>query len=98
LFDFNNFTDFEAGQSEALAVLFDPTSTGFFDEVIDLAGVGHNASGYSENLPATLTLEARVTSSVPTPEPGTLAILGTALVGLAGFRRRRAARSDAREE
>ena len=88
---YDDFTDFAAGQSEALSVMFDPTSTGLFEEVIDLAGIGHNASGYSESLPATLTLEARVTSSVPTPEPGTLAILGTALAGLAGVRRRRAA-------
>ena len=72
---FDNFLNFAAGQSEALSVMFDPTTTGSFDEVIDLAGIGHNASGYSESLPATLTLEARVTSAVPTPEPGTLAIL-----------------------
>jgi len=95
---FDDFTDFDAGQSEALSVMFDPTMTGSFDEVIDLAGIGHNASGYSESLPATLTLEARVTSSVPTPEPGTLVILATALAGLAGVRRRRARRSDARDE
>jgi MYXO-CTERM domain-containing protein len=38
------------------------------------------------------------TSTVPTPEPGTLAIPATALAGLAGVRRQHAMRSGARDE
>ena len=62
---------------------FDPKlGLGGFDEIITLNGRGHNASGFSEDLPP-LTLELRAFIQPPgsaVPEPATLVLVLTGIV------------------
>ncbi len=95
---FNGFSGLAAGMEETgLVVGFNTASSGMFSEVIDLHGVGSNASGYSGAVADTfLTIEGTVSPSTgsgggggtPVPEPGTLALLASGLAAVFGLRRR----------
>ena len=90
---FGNFSGIGAGQSlNGLSVAFNTSTLGTFDDIITLALTGYNESGYSGGLSSiTLELKGHVYSNggqQPVPEPTTMLLLGSGLIGLAGFRKR----------
>ncbi len=86
------FTGLGAGQTTGpLSVSFGTTMAGLFSDVITLFATGSNSSGYSGAVPSvTLTLRGNVLAAggAPVPEPGSLAVLGSAIAGLLALRRR----------
>ena len=72
-------------------IFFDTSSLGDFTEVLSFDVESSNSSGYDQVIGnVTLTLEGSVSSSIPTPEPGTITVLASGL-GMLFFvvRRRR---------
>ena len=95
---FDTFAGYAAGQTTGpLGISFGTGSLGAFTDTITLAGIGSNDSGYSGAVAdTTLTLRGTVVAAggggggtTPVPEPGTLAVLGSAVAALFAFRRRR---------
>jgi hypothetical protein len=62
-------------------VTFAPTEVGFYDAFL---WVMHNAPGIDSYMP----LQGSGVAEVPIPEPTTMLLLGSGLIGLAGFRRK----------
>jgi hypothetical protein len=61
-------------------IFFDTSSLGDFTEVLNFDVESSNSSGYDQMIGnVTLTLEGSVSSSIPTPEPGTMTLLGSGL-------------------
>ena len=90
---FNTFANLDAGQAASgLDIGFDPTMLGSVNDTIILTAIGHNASGYSDTHDLTLILKANVVSA-SVPEPGSLALVGIALIALVTVRRRAARQS-----
>ncbi|HYP68750.1 MAG TPA: choice-of-anchor D domain-containing protein, partial [Thiobacillaceae bacterium] len=84
---FNNFADLGAGDAAALEIGFDPTLLGLVSDTITLSAFGHNASGFvGDTQVLTLILKANVVAE-SVPEPGSLALVGIALLALAIIRR-----------
>ena len=95
---FGSVQDLAPGQQvTGLEIAFDTTllGPGLFDQLITLQGIGHNASGFSEDLGVfTLELHGRILergSSVPEPSSFALLLLGVLGCGVL-MRRRRLAR------
>ncbi|WP_210208805.1 beta strand repeat-containing protein [Roseiarcus fermentans] len=91
---FDAFSGVAGGDGySALSIGFDPTTGGFFTEVVTLDASSDNTAGLGSTAlgPITLTIEANVQQAVP--EPSTWAMMGLGLLGLgfAGARSRRKA-------
>jgi hypothetical protein len=85
---FDSFTGLTAGASHALSVSFDPLVGGLFEQVVRINLFGQNASGFLGGLGAfNVTLKGIVTPST-VPVPPAMWLLGSALFGLVGVRRR----------
>ncbi len=87
-------SDLQGGDSQSgFDIGFDPTNLGHFDELL-----AFNVESINNNFDqtigqVTLTLEGDVVSSVPVPEPGTLALVLSGL-GMLGFAYRRRSRPE----
>ena len=87
--DFTSFNALQAGDGRSLTVGFNPLVTGLFEQVVRINLFGENASGYRGNLGTfELTLRADVQA---VPVPAAVWLLGSALAGIAGLRRRKLA-------
>ena len=89
-FGLTGFGTFEilAGDSHALSISFNPLTAGLFDDLISLNLFGFNASGFDQQLGSfKLNLQGNILPSA-VPLPAGVWLLGSALVGLVGARRR----------
>jgi hypothetical protein len=84
---FDVFTGLDAGSSTGeLSITFDPTTLGFYDEMLTLSAFGYNASGFEQEFAIILKIQAGV---APIPEPGTLTLLFAGVLALTFVARRR---------
>ncbi len=89
--DFTSFNGLEAGNGRTMSVGFNPLVAGLFEQVVRINLFGENASGFKGSLGTfELSLRANVQASA-IPVPGAVWLLGSALVGMAGLRRRKVA-------
>lgn len=78
-----------AGDSQNLSVVLDTLLAGTFQDVFTLSLFSSNASGFDQQIASySVTLKGTVTPAV-VPVPGAVWMLGSALAGLVGVRRRR---------
>ncbi|MBI3344269.1 MAG: choice-of-anchor D domain-containing protein [Gammaproteobacteria bacterium] len=93
---FGSFSNLAAGQGNGgMSVGFNPTALGSFSDDIQLASLGHNASGYSDALQdIQLRVQGNVVAGSPgtVPEPGTWALLALGCFMLTLMRMRRGVR------
>ena len=88
---FENFTGLAAGANHALSVSFDPLLAGLFERVVQINLFGTNGSGFNGGLGTfNVTFKGAVSPSA-VPVPAAVWLLGSALFGLVGVRRRTAA-------
>jgi hypothetical protein len=85
---FGDFSGLGAGGTDTgLSVGINTSTLGSFTDQITLFAHGYNSSGYSDTQDLTLILKANVVSA-SVPEPGSLALVGIALLALLTIRRR----------
>ena len=88
---FTSFSGLEAGNGRTMSVGFNPLVAGLFEQVVRINLFGENVSGFHGSLGTfELTLRADVQTSA-VPVPGAMWLFGSALAGIAGLRRRKAA-------
>ena len=84
------FTGLAAGANHALSVSFDPLLAGLFERVVQINLFGTNGSGFNGGLGTfNVTFKGAVSPSA-VPVPAAVWLLGSALFGLMGARRRAA--------
>jgi len=88
---FDSFDGIAAGDLfGGLNIGFNANALGDYSGLITIRSIGYNPSGYEGDLPViALNLQAEVVSGQPIPEPGTILLLGSGLIGLAGYGRKK---------
>ena len=87
--DFTSFNGLAAGNGRTMSVAFEPLVVGLFEQVVRINLFGENVSGFQGSLGSfELSLRADVQA---VPVPAAVWLFGSALAGIAGLRRRKAA-------